>query len=143
MLKQVFREPGSMPEYFIYDNCCGVYNHLQAMNDPLLDVVGCPVNAFHFDCKHKVTDIICREHCNPQKFPELINPDGSWHFNSSKCEQTNVWLSGYHAVLHEMTAYRYEFLLDELIMRKNRVLIQKLEHDRHLPSYIPDLRQYS
>ncbi|KAF8160312.1 hypothetical protein BJ912DRAFT_1026540 [Pholiota molesta] len=135
MLKQVFREPGSMPEYFIYDNCCGVYNHLQATNDPLLDVVGCPVDAFHFDCKHK--------HCNPRKFPELVNPDGSWHFNSSKCEQTNVWLGGYHAVLREMTAYRYEFLLDELIMRKNRVLIQKLEHDGHLPSYIPDLYQCS
>ncbi|KAJ3500050.1 hypothetical protein NLJ89_g9962 [Agrocybe chaxingu] len=123
MLKQVFREPGSMPEFFIYDNCCGVYNHLQATNDPLLDAVGCPVNAFHFECKHKASDIICREHCNPSKFPELINADGDWYFNSSKCEQLNSWLRGYQAILREMNADRYDFLLDELIMHKNHALV--------------------
>lgn len=143
MLKQVFREPGSMPEYFIYDNCCRVYNHLRATNDPLLDVIGCPVDAFHYDCKHKATDIVCQEHCNPRKFPELVNKDGTWFFNSSKCEQHNAWLGGYHAILREMTAYRYEFLLDELILRKNRAIIQKQEHDGHVPSYIPNLRNHS
>jgi hypothetical protein len=139
MLKQVFREPGSMPEYLIYDNCCGVYNHLQATSDPLLNTLGCPVDAFHFNSKHKATDIICREHCDPCKFPELVNSDGTWYFNSSKCEQVNAWLGGYHAILREMGADRYNFLLDELIMRKNRGLILKLERDGCLPSYIPDL----
>ncbi|KJA13704.1 hypothetical protein HYPSUDRAFT_72911 [Hypholoma sublateritium FD-334 SS-4] len=139
MLKQVFREPGSMPEYLIYDNCCGVYNHLQATFDPLLCKISCPVDAFHFDCKHKSSDIICREHCNPRKFPELVNDDGTWYFNSSKCEQTNAWLGGYHAILREMGADRYNFLLDELIMRKNRNTVQKLEKDGHLPSYILNL----
>lgn len=139
MLKQVFRAPGSMPDYFVYDNCCGVYNHLQSTNDPLLKVVGFPVNAFHFDCKHKKTDVVCQEHCNPRKCPELIDVDGTWYFNSSKCEQLNVWLGGYHAILREMNADRYEFLLDELIMRKNKLLKVKLERDGHLPGYIPNL----
>lgn len=139
MLKQVFQEPGSMPEYFIYDNCCGVYNHLQATDDPLLKTMGFPVDAFHYDCKHKVTDIVCRQHCNPRKFPELLNPDGTWYFNSSKCEQLNAWLRGYQAIFREMNAERYDFLLDELILRKNRALVAKLEKDGHLPSRLPGL----
>ena len=63
----------------------------------------------------------------------------TWYFNSSKCEQLNVWLGGYHAILREMNADRYEFLLDELIMRKNKLLKVKLERDGHLPGYIPNL----
>ncbi|KAF8964966.1 hypothetical protein BDZ97DRAFT_1659637 [Flammula alnicola] len=142
-LKKVFRVPGSMPEFFIYDNCCGVYNHLHSQKDPILKSVGFPVDAFHYDCKHSRTDIICREHCNPRLFLELLNDDGTWYFNSSKCEQLNVWLGGYHAILREMKADRYNFLLDELIMRKNRVLKAKLEKEGHLPSYVPGLRYNS
>ena len=131
-----------MPEFFIYDNCCGVYNHLHAQNDPILKVVGFPVDAFHFDCKHSSNDIVCREHCNPRLFPELLVADSDrvFYFNSSKCEQINVWLGGYHAILREMKASRYNFLLDELIMRKNRLLKAKLKKEEHLPSYIPGLR---
>jgi len=140
MLKQVFRAPGSMPEFFIYDNCCGVYNHLQANHDPLAKLLGCPVDVFHFDCKHKKTDIVCQQHCDPRKFPELIADDGSWYFNTSKCEQLNSWLGGYRAILREMNADRYDFLLDELVMRKNQMQLRKLEHNGHLPSYIPGLK---
>ncbi len=139
MLKQVFREPGSMPEYFIYNNCCGVYNHLQATEDPLLETMGFSVDAFHYDCKHKVTDVIRRQHCNPRKFPKLLNPGGTWYFNSSKCEQLNAWLRSYQAIFWEMNSDRYEFLLDELIMRKNRALVAKLEKDGHIPSCVPGL----
>ena len=38
-----------------------------------------------------------------------------------------------------MNADRYEFLLDELIMRKNKLLKVKLEHNGHLPGYIQNL----
>ncbi|KAF9044902.1 hypothetical protein BJ165DRAFT_1347250 [Panaeolus papilionaceus] len=140
MLKQVFRTPESMPEYFIYDNCCGVYNHLRATEDPLLDKIGCPVDVFHFDCKHKKTDVICQQHCDPRKFPELIDEDGNWYFNTSVCEQHNSWLRGYQAIFREMNGDKYNFILDELVMRKNRVLVQKLARDGHVPSYIPGLR---
>jgi len=131
-----------MPEFFIYDNCCGVYNHLHAQDNPLLKVVGFPVDTFHFDCKHSSADIVCCEHCNPRLFPELLLADSDrvFYFNSSKCEQINVWLGGYHAIFREMKASRYNFLLDELIMRKNRLLKAKLAKDEHLPSYVPGLR---
>ncbi|KAF8868400.1 hypothetical protein CPB84DRAFT_1819247 [Gymnopilus junonius] len=123
-----------MPEYFIYTTA----------KDPLLDTVGFPVDGFHYDCKHSRMDIVCPEHCNPRLFPELLlnNSGCTFYFNSSKCEQINMWLGGYHAILHEMQADCYNFLLDELIMRKNRLLKRKLEKDSHFPSYIPGL-QYS
>ncbi|KAF6742941.1 hypothetical protein DFP72DRAFT_829203 [Ephemerocybe angulata] len=146
MLEQVFNVPGSMPDYFIYDNCCSVYNYLQARGaqkkkkDPLLSSTGFPVDAFHFDCKHKKTDTVCQEHCNPRHFKELIDEDGKWYFNSSKCEQINSWLGGYHSILREMSAERYNFLLDELLMRKNRIVKAKLEAQGHLPGYYPGLQ---
>lgn len=128
-----------MCDIAIYDNACGVYNHLKAQNDPLLETVGFPVDVFHFKCKHKKTDTTCQEHCNPASFPELIADDGTWFFNSSRCEQTNVWLGGYHAMLREMGADKYTFFLDEMIMRKNRVTVAQLEKDGHMPSHIPGL----
>ena len=39
-----------------------------------------------------------------------------------------------------MNADWYEFLLDELIIGKNRLLKAKLERNDHLPGYIPDLQ---
>jgi hypothetical protein len=38
-----------------------------------------------------------------------------------------------------MNADRFNFLLDELIMWKNRLLISKLEHNGDGPSHFPDL----
>ena len=143
-LKKVFNIPGSMPEFFIYNNCCGVYNHLHAQNDPILKEVGFPVDTFHFNCKHSQTDIICHEHCNPRLFPELLlsdkSSDRTFYFNSLKCKQINVWIGRYHAILREMQASCYNFLLNKLIMRKNRVLKAKLKQEGHLPSYIPGLK---
>ena len=78
-------------------------------------------------------------HCNPARFPELLRSDGSWVFNTSIAEQTNVWLGGYHSMLREMTVDRYNFFLDELIMSKNEMTKAKLEHEGQLPSYIPGL----
>ena len=80
----MFWAPGSTPDYFIYENCCSIYNHLQSTNDPLLKVVRFPVNAFHFDCRHKTTDVVCQKHCNPYNFPKLTDANGTWYFNSSK-----------------------------------------------------------
>jgi hypothetical protein len=140
MLKQVFRAPGSMLEFFIYDNCCGVYNHLTAQGDSLINEVGFPVDVFHFDCKHKKTDTICQEHCNPRKFPELLKADGSWVFNSSKAEQHFSWLGGYRPIFREMNADRYNFLLDELIMHKNRRVISQLKQNGHAPSFFPGIK---
>lgn len=58
-----------------------------------------------------------------------------WRFNSSIAEQTNVWFGGYHSMCREMQVDRFNFFLDEMIMRKNRLLHAKLEAEGAQPSY--------
>jgi hypothetical protein len=82
--------------------------------------VGFLVDIFHYDCKHKKSTTACQQHCNPYLFPELLNDDREgWRFNSLICEQTNLWVGGYHAILREMGADRYDFVLDEMVMGRN------------------------
>jgi len=95
-----------------------------------------PVDVFHFKCKHKETDHHCAKHCNPASFPELMDGD-KWRFNSSICEQCNVWLGGYQAILRDMESTRYNFYLDEMIKRKNRYTIKQLDINGHRPWDIP------
>jgi hypothetical protein len=63
--------------------------------------------------------------------------DGAWHFNTSICEQTNVWLSGYAAMLRDMEATRYNFFLDEMIKRRNWHTVGELERKGHCPWFLP------
>jgi hypothetical protein len=140
MIHKVFRIEHSMPNIIFYDNNCGLYRHLVAIGDDLYQTVGLPVDVFHWECKHKKSDVECSVHCNPFNFPELIGPDSkSWVFNSSIAEQTNVWFGGYHAILREMGVVKFNFFLDEMIMRKNRVTVTKLETDGMIPHYIHGL----
>ncbi|TFK45431.1 hypothetical protein OE88DRAFT_1721508 [Heliocybe sulcata] len=137
MLYKTFPVPGSMPDIIFYDNNCGLYKHLKAIGDPLINTVGFPVDVFHWECKHKKNDVECSFHCNPFCFPELLVPgeggkSWKWRFNSSIAEQINVWL--------EMGVDKYNFFLDEMIMRKNRITKAKLQKDGHIPSYIPDMK---
>lgn len=129
-----------MPDIVIYDNNCTVYKYLVNQNIELYKTVGFPVDVFHWTCKHAKQGIECSYHCNPTQFPELLREDGkAWFFNSSVAEQTNVWLGGYHSILREMGADKYDFFLDEMIMRKNRLTRAKLEADGAVPDYIPKL----
>lgn len=140
MLQKVFHVDGSMPEIVIYDNNCQLYQYLENNNILLYKTVGFPVDVFHWECKHAKSGIACSYHCNPTQFPELLGEDGkAWFFNSSVAEQTNVWLGGYHSILREMGADKYDFFLDEMIMRKNRLTKAKLEAAGVLPDYIPNL----
>ncbi|KIJ57565.1 hypothetical protein HYDPIDRAFT_104097, partial [Hydnomerulius pinastri MD-312] len=124
--KAVFPTTSSMPEYFVFDNNCKLRAHQEAIKDMHFSQTGMPVDVFHFNSKHKETDLYCQQHCNPAAFPELIE-DGKWRFNTSICEQTNVWLGGYQAVLRDMGMHRYNFYLDEMIKRRNRFVIGELE----------------
>ncbi|KAF7304605.1 hypothetical protein HMN09_00863800 [Mycena chlorophos] len=142
MLRKTFRHEGTMPEIVIYDNNCTLYKHLASIKDPLIDKnglnVGFPVDVFHWECKHKKEGIECSYHCNPRLFPELLGENGkAWFFNSSVAEQTNVWLGGFHSILREMGAVKYNFFLDEMIMRKNRITIAKLEAEGACPGTRP------
>lgn len=136
--------PGSMPRCICYDNNCGLYKWCAAREhegERLHLDVGLPVDVFHWKCKHAKTDIECSYHCNPHMFPDLIGPDGaSWYFNSSACEQTNGWFGGYHAIVREMSAVKYDFFLDEMILRKNELTRAKLEQKGYLPGYNDTLR---
>jgi len=98
------------------------------------------VDVFHWKTKHKKTSDACAIDCNPTLFEELIGDDGkSWFFNSSIAEQTNVWLGGYHAILREMGQVKFNFFLDEMIFRKNRITKHSLEKHGECPNYIPNL----
>ncbi|KAA1474355.1 hypothetical protein DENSPDRAFT_840923 [Dentipellis sp. KUC8613] len=125
MLQRVYPDRRTRPNHIIFDNNCLLSKLVK--NDPDFDNIGLTVDVFHFTCKHKVSDHWCQSYCNPADFPELKNADGSWHFNSSIAEQTNVWLGGYYAMLKEMTASRYNFFLDEMILRRNRTTRANLE----------------
>lgn len=95
------------------------------------------VDAFHLRTKHKASDTFCRTRCDPKHYPELIKSDGAWYFNTSIAEQTNVWMGGYHAIVREMLPTKYNFFLDEMVMRRNRVLVGKMEKAGEAPSRAP------
>ncbi|KAF8832965.1 hypothetical protein BDN67DRAFT_862922, partial [Paxillus ammoniavirescens] len=59
--------------------------------------------------------------------------DGHFYFNSSIAEQTNVWFGGFHNICWEMTPTKYDFFLDEMIIRRNRVLSLPYTHEGRTP----------
>ncbi len=144
MLKKKHLIPGSMPRIVCYDNNCGLYKWCAAHaheGEALHLQVGLPVDVFHWTCKHKKSEVECAVHCNPHMFSDIISPDGkSWYFNTSAAEQTNVWFGGYHAIVHEMSAIKYDFFLDEMILRKNELTQAKLEDEGCFPGYNEDLQ---
>jgi hypothetical protein len=96
-----------------------------------------PVDVFHFNCKHKVTDTACQEFCNPTRWSQLHTADNKWVFNSSAAEQTNVWFGAFHAIVRNMQADHYDFFLDEMILRRNRVTVKRLKEEHQEP-YLVD-----
>ncbi len=127
----------STPEYLFYDSNCKLTAHQNYIRDHHFDQTARPVDVFHFRTKHKESDVFCQQHCNPAAFSELVQSDGKWRFNTSICEQTNVWLGGYIAILRNMEVTRYNFYLDEMIKRRNRYVIQELETKGRTPWVIP------
>lgn len=73
------------------------------------------VDAFHFPT-HKVTDVECNTHCNPNSFPILRKADGSWLFNSSAAEQVNSWFGKFQPKVKEMNVIRYMLFRPSLPM---------------------------
>ncbi|KAI1782053.1 hypothetical protein LXA43DRAFT_1151824 [Ganoderma leucocontextum] len=127
LYRETYPFPEYAPSYLIYDNGCGLYKHSKACGETLHEEIGLPVDVFHWKCKHKKSDEACSRHCNPYSFAELrVDDDGNWFFNSSIAEQTNVWFGGYHAIVREMTAVKYDFFLDEVIKDKNKLTRSKL-----------------
>ncbi|KAG2156704.1 uncharacterized protein EDB93DRAFT_1238962 [Suillus bovinus] len=116
-VKVVFPTAASTPEYFVFDNNCKLCAHQDASGDDHFAATGMPVDE---------TDTYCQQHCNPAAFPELIS-GSKWRFNTSICEQTNIWLGGYQAILRNMSVHWYNFYFDEMIKHWNRYVILELE----------------
>ncbi|KAG2034218.1 hypothetical protein BDR03DRAFT_935321 [Suillus americanus] len=130
--KTVFPTAVSTLEFFVFDNNCKLHAHQDTIGDDHFATTGMPVDVFHFNLKHKETDTYCQQHCNPATFPELIS-GGKWRFNTSICEQTNVWLGGYQAILRDMSVHWYNFYLDEMIKHQNHYVISESERRGHSP----------
>ncbi|KAF9538564.1 hypothetical protein CPC08DRAFT_824622 [Agrocybe pediades] len=141
-LKSVFDDPRDLPNVIFYDNNCQLQSHLRS--DPK-DVdyfknVILPVDVFHFKSKHSITDEFCQKHCNPAMWPELVDDEGKWKFNSSIAEQVNAWLGGYLSIVRDMLAYRYDFFLDEMIKRRNEMIVERQWDNGDIPYHIPSHR---
>lgn len=138
---RLFPTRQSLPAVMWHDNNCRIRPMLNNDNDEVLrtyfDNCALPVDVFHFKCKHKESDEDCGRHCNPMLWPELRTEDGKWRFNSSAAEQTNAWFGGYQAIVREMRAERYDFFLDEMIKRRNRLIVQDLRARKKQPYLIP------
>lgn len=138
MIKRTFRMPGTMPQHIFFDNNCSLGKIVK--DDPAFKDVGLTVDVFHFKSKHTVNDVFCQTYCNPVAYPELKGEGNKqWYFNSSIAEQTNVWLGGYHAICREMLVDKYNFFLDEMILRRNIMTKDKLTKEGSIPGNWPTL----
>ncbi|KAJ6475036.1 hypothetical protein C8R47DRAFT_1293375, partial [Mycena vitilis] len=133
-LKTTFppRYPNSLPQYIFYDNNCNVLKHLLHCGDHYFDNVGLPVDVFHAPGH---SDNFCNTHNNPALFPQLMDGEGNWFFNSSVAEQTNAWFGGFQSIVREMPESRYNFYLDEMIAIRNRVTVAALHKDGMNPVF--------
>lgn len=137
----LFPTKASLPGVLWHDNNCQIVKMLKNDEDDHLRTYfdGCalPVDVFHFKSKHKESDIDCGANCNPYIWPELRTEDGKWRFNSSAAEQANAWFGRYQAIVREMSVDRYNFFLDEMIKRRNRLTIKELHKNLKAPYKIP------
>ena len=122
-------------DHIFFDNNCSLAQHVKA--DLYFNNIGLSVDVFHFKSKHKESHTFCQENCNPAAFSELVSQDGGWFFNSLIAEQTNVWIGGYHAICREMLVDKYNFFLDQMILRCNRVTRAKLDRQGARPGNWP------
>lgn len=119
------------------DTNCVISSMLAAEHDTYFENCALPVDVFHYEGKHKKTDVWCTQNCNPMLWPELRTPEGQWRFNSSVAEQTNAWLGGFLPIVREMRVDRYNFFLDEMIRRRNIMMVSELRKRKSAPYNIP------
>ncbi|KDQ11488.1 hypothetical protein BOTBODRAFT_35366 [Botryobasidium botryosum FD-172 SS1] len=132
-VRKTFPTTQAMPEYFFYDNNCQLWRYVRNRHEEHWRYTAMPVDVFHHNAKHKASDIHCQLHCNPAGFPEIITHDGHWVFNTSIAEQTNGWFGKFQAIVRDMEVVRFNFFLDEMIKRRNRLTVAQLRRDGHSP----------
>ncbi|KAI4524967.1 hypothetical protein K525DRAFT_192646 [Schizophyllum commune Loenen D] len=137
--------PGAKPSYIFYDRNCRFRRFLENKGDTyFVGDVGLVVDVFHLQHAHSRSDDYCGLYCNPANYPELINKEGDgWRFNSEVCEINFTWYGSYAAIVRDMTSYRYNFYLDEMVMLHNEKVVERLKAEGLRPHLIPEdaLRQ--
>ncbi|KAG2152954.1 hypothetical protein DEU56DRAFT_850012, partial [Suillus clintonianus] len=136
LIEQIYSLPRARkPQHLIYNSNCNALREVRSRQIKFFDGVGMCVDAFHHRTKHKASDTLCREHCDMKAYPELLDEDGGYYFNSSIAEQINVWFGAFHNICREMTPVKYEFFLDEMIIRCNRVTLATLHTQGKRPHH--------
>jgi len=123
----------------IYDSNCNALREVESREIAFFEGMGMCVDAFHHKTKHKASDSFCRERCDMKIYPELLDDNGKYYFNSSIAEQTNDWFGSFHDICREMTPVKYDFFLDEMILRRNRMTVSTLRAHGKLPYHPPVL----
>lgn len=88
--------------------------HVRKQADHHFDQSALVVDVFHANTHHQESDKLCNEYCNPALFPELIDhtqPKTPWVFNTSACEQVNVWFGAFQPMTREMHPERHVQIL--------------------------------
>ncbi|KAG1838440.1 hypothetical protein DFJ58DRAFT_733816 [Suillus subalutaceus] len=99
MIKKMFTLPcACKPQHMIYDSNCNALREVESRNIAFFEGMGMCVDAFHHKTKHKASDMLCRERCDMKAYPELLDDNGKYYFNSSIAEQMNIWFGGFHNI---------------------------------------------
>ena len=134
---ELFPTQQSLPQVIWYDNNCKLVSMLQKESEYQFHnyFQGCafPVDVFHYKTKHKESDSNCGKYCNPYIWPQLRINDEEWRFNSSAAEQVNAWYGRFQAIVRELQVDRYNFFLNEMVKRRNRSIVDKLEKRGYNP----------
>ncbi|KAF8546333.1 hypothetical protein OG21DRAFT_1427257 [Imleria badia] len=138
LIEQVYSLPQAWkPEHLIYNSNCNALREVES-RDIMISFfkdMGMCVDAFHHKTKLRVSDQFCQERCNMRAYPELLDSNGKYYFNSSITEQTNMWFGAFHNICCEMVAVKYNFFLDEMVIRCNRYTVAMLhgqgKHPHH------------
>lgn len=123
------------PEHIIYDSNCNALREVASCDITFFKDISMCVDAFHHKTKHHTSDTFCQEQCNMKAYPELMDGQGGFYFNSSITEQTNVWFGAFHNICREMTTVKYDFFLDEMIIRRNRYIVATLAAQGRCPHH--------
>ncbi|KAF9006230.1 hypothetical protein BDZ89DRAFT_966122 [Hymenopellis radicata] len=131
--------PECLPSAFFYDKACHTLKHLLATGDSYLTAkTAILYDLFHGAFCHKEADVFCNAYCNPANFPELLDEQGRIVFNTSACEQANVWFGGFGTMVREMTLAHFLFFLDEMILVHNEVVVMRLQEEGLNPTVLPE-----
>ena len=117
------------PGFIAYDDACGLLRHIVTQDalSSWLSSTKFIVNAWHY-IGHQAADVLCRTWCNPAPEngtqPDLIRveqderevPHVTRAFNTETAEQFNSWLRGFEALLTQMTATNYDFVVHVLML---------------------------